>query len=289
MRAKNREINIFNMSLLDILTGMLGAFLFLMVGLVPYYAKVMNSQLITADEKKKFDELKDLLDKGLKGPLSPEEVEKLKNEMERIGAENDKLRADNEKLQDDLDQSKKDLKAKTDEANFWANNSGSLMINSAWDANDADIDIFILEPDGTICGPKKEKLLGKDVFKEGEDSHYVANGAQQRYTYETTSIEFFGSGDYLVFYRVPSNAPPAAYAGLYGWWSFREIAYDSTQVNSGSKWVQGGSMGVSNAAKAKPGALYAWRIFTYNSGSKVVTPRDVTATDKLPNGIQFLH
>jgi hypothetical protein len=37
MRSRNREVNIFNMSLLDILTGMLGAFLFLMLGLVPYY------------------------------------------------------------------------------------------------------------------------------------------------------------------------------------------------------------------------------------------------------------
>lgn len=43
MRAKNREINIFNMSLLDILTGMLGAFLFLMLGLIPYYSRAKNA------------------------------------------------------------------------------------------------------------------------------------------------------------------------------------------------------------------------------------------------------
>lgn len=43
MRARNREVNIFNMSLLDILTGMLGAFLFLMLGLVPYYIKAQHS------------------------------------------------------------------------------------------------------------------------------------------------------------------------------------------------------------------------------------------------------
>jgi hypothetical protein len=42
MRARNREVNIFNMSLLDILTGMLGAFLFLMLGLVPYYTRAKN-------------------------------------------------------------------------------------------------------------------------------------------------------------------------------------------------------------------------------------------------------
>lgn len=43
MRGRSREVNIFNMSLLDILTGMLGAFLFLMLGLVPYYTKAKNS------------------------------------------------------------------------------------------------------------------------------------------------------------------------------------------------------------------------------------------------------
>jgi hypothetical protein len=44
MRARSREVNIFNMSLLDILTGMLGAFLFLMLGLVPYYNKAQNQK-----------------------------------------------------------------------------------------------------------------------------------------------------------------------------------------------------------------------------------------------------
>ena len=44
MRSRNREVNIFNMSLLDILTGMMGAFLFLMLGMVPYYSKVKSEE-----------------------------------------------------------------------------------------------------------------------------------------------------------------------------------------------------------------------------------------------------
>src|SRR5919202_5362311 len=39
MKPRNREVNIFNMSLLDILCGALGAFCFLMLALFPYYAK----------------------------------------------------------------------------------------------------------------------------------------------------------------------------------------------------------------------------------------------------------
>src|SRR5882724_12901416 len=37
MKPRNREINIFNMSLLDVLCGALGAFCFMMLVLFPYY------------------------------------------------------------------------------------------------------------------------------------------------------------------------------------------------------------------------------------------------------------
>src|SRR4051812_13678652 len=44
MRARPREINIFNMSLLDILCGALGAFCFMMLVALPYYSTGSNAQ-----------------------------------------------------------------------------------------------------------------------------------------------------------------------------------------------------------------------------------------------------
>lgn len=44
MRRPNREVNIFNMSLLDILCGALGAFCFMMLSLFPDHAKVKDLQ-----------------------------------------------------------------------------------------------------------------------------------------------------------------------------------------------------------------------------------------------------
>lgn len=44
MRPRNREVNIFNMSLLDILCGALGAFCFLMLALFPDHAKARQLQ-----------------------------------------------------------------------------------------------------------------------------------------------------------------------------------------------------------------------------------------------------
>jgi hypothetical protein len=37
MRTRTREVQIFNMSLIDILCGALGAFCFMMLVLLPYY------------------------------------------------------------------------------------------------------------------------------------------------------------------------------------------------------------------------------------------------------------
>jgi len=42
MKPRNREVNIFNMSVLDLLTGALGAFCFLTLALFPYYFKARN-------------------------------------------------------------------------------------------------------------------------------------------------------------------------------------------------------------------------------------------------------
>jgi len=44
MKSRNREINIFNMSLLDILSGALGAFCFLTLVLFPYYKPNQQQQ-----------------------------------------------------------------------------------------------------------------------------------------------------------------------------------------------------------------------------------------------------
>jgi hypothetical protein len=43
MKPRNREINIFNMSLLDILCGALGAFCFMMLTLFPFYTRAKSS------------------------------------------------------------------------------------------------------------------------------------------------------------------------------------------------------------------------------------------------------
>ena len=49
MKRQNREVNIFNMSLLDILCGALGAFCFLMLALLPHAVAARSLRRVRAD------------------------------------------------------------------------------------------------------------------------------------------------------------------------------------------------------------------------------------------------
>jgi hypothetical protein len=57
MRRRNREINIFNLSMLDVISGAMAAFLILVVVLMPYYRKEhIDYQAIIAQLRQQLDE-----------------------------------------------------------------------------------------------------------------------------------------------------------------------------------------------------------------------------------------
>lgn len=102
MKPRNREINIFNMSLLDILCGALGAFCFLMLVLFPFYsqdkgaAKPPDIPPPPASDPKSLEEalnrvhqLEDLL-------------KKFQDYASQAGAQNKRADAENRQLQNDL-------------------------------------------------------------------------------------------------------------------------------------------------------------------------------------------
>lgn len=93
MRTKNREINIFNMSLLDILTGALGAFMFMMLSFVPYYNIVMQQQLQEDPNKEKIEksELDDLKKQKKKVEELQEEIQQLEKEKKALQEKIDEL------------------------------------------------------------------------------------------------------------------------------------------------------------------------------------------------------
>ena len=77
MKARNREVNIFNMSLLDILCGALGAFCFMMLALFPYWRPAgASAKDVEQQYESALKELQALRDQLAKLPGHPEELVK---------------------------------------------------------------------------------------------------------------------------------------------------------------------------------------------------------------------
>jgi hypothetical protein len=119
MRARRREINIFNMSLLDILCGALGAFCFMMLVLFPYYkpgrggAQLREDQEKTQELMREIEKLRDqLTEPGAAQNLEEllrrlqAQIQSLQGQINQLTAENDKLNETNEKQKRLLSQKK---------------------------------------------------------------------------------------------------------------------------------------------------------------------------------------
>jgi hypothetical protein len=125
MKVRPREINIFNMSLIDILCGALGAFCFMMIVSLPYYKPpgsggLREQQQATNDLFKDIDRLQnsDLSDpkqlEELKKKLQELEaqVKQLQGQVNAYAAENEELKKKNEDLQAANDKKDKTLRQK---------------------------------------------------------------------------------------------------------------------------------------------------------------------------------
>src|SRR5436309_2874806 len=109
MRARAREVNIFNMSLLDILCGALGAFCFMMLVLLPYYKPNQTAQDLRQQEATTDDLLKQL-EKLKQATTDPElaknledlihkleqQVKQLQGEVNQYANENQELKTENQ-------------------------------------------------------------------------------------------------------------------------------------------------------------------------------------------------
>src|SRR6478735_8281284 len=93
MRARPREVNIFNMSLLDILCGALGAFCFMMLVLLPYYkppstsADLRQEQANTDELLRQLEKLKDAAKDSELARQMEELIKKLQQQVQQLQGE----------------------------------------------------------------------------------------------------------------------------------------------------------------------------------------------------------
>lgn len=119
MKPRNREINIFNISMLDVICGAMGTFLLIMIILLPYYKKE------NFDYKKEAENLRRTIE-SYKQQVEEAKREKEKSDQQRREAEKRAERAETEL-------------AKT-----------FMVIYVTWQVSYSDIDLFVVDPDGGV-------------------------------------------------------------------------------------------------------------------------------------------
>src|SRR5947207_4159994 len=193
MRARPREVNIFNMSLLDILCGALGAFCFMMLVALPYY--IVGTPDRARSQQRTQELLKDLdkLRERMSDPAQAEELRRMIDELtaqikqlegqvnqyayekEQLSNENDGLKKQNDELIKQTDQLKKenDQYAATDkkQRRLIAQRKPTAVLVTATD-QDQQVDMY-LEDDLVQEGSDKSANPPFDPAKPWHDSNWV--------------------------------------------------------------------------------------------------------------------
>lgn len=134
MKPRNREINIFNLSMLDVISGAMGAFLIIMVVLLPYYKKD------SVDLQREIQQMQQQLSADQEA--ARQAVAQAEQARQQAEAEAERNRQAAEAAQRQL--------AKT-----------FLVVHILWKTPNQDIDLHVVDPSGAEFYYKQPIIAGR--------------------------------------------------------------------------------------------------------------------------------
>ncbi|MBN9662852.1 MAG: hypothetical protein J0H49_31930 [Acidobacteria bacterium] len=168
MRARNREVNIFNMSLLDILCGALGAFCFLMLVLLPYWKP---SGQRAEDFQKQYDaaarELDSIREK-LKNMPGGADIQAKLNRMQS-------LMQKQQGMINELERRANQYRKQAEEAGDQVSNlkmREPLLVSVRWGTANHNVDVYVRARGKTATGqemPLVDPLKSQSTFFAGDE------------------------------------------------------------------------------------------------------------------------
>ncbi len=191
MKARNREINIFNMSLLDVLCGALGAFCFLMLVLFPFYSQ--DKGTAKAPDVPAGVDPKTLEEAKARIQQLEEVLKKFQEYAEQAGGQNKRLEAENRQLQQDL----KNAQDRNDQLEM----RKPLLAVGRFTVADSDfVQVYVEDDRTTTKGAKGAKVdpskMQESIFNG--DFNVNAEGAGLAYF----MVRDTPTGEYRVFLKI---------------------------------------------------------------------------------------
>jgi regulator of replication initiation timing len=195
MKKKNRDINIFSMSALDLFASAMGAFLLIAVMALPYYLKTDKDLMQKAQELKK-----QLIQRDDEIRLIKQKLKEFQNKNEELKK---KLAKCEEQINKNKELKKKLAKCEKEKNKIKSRNTSMqkklsktfCVINMSWESSKTqDIDMYIKDPNGRTYYFSNRKYSDSDAMFT-VDSKNVKNGAE---VWITPKLE---QGSYKIYYK----------------------------------------------------------------------------------------
>lgn len=144
MKRRNREINIFNLSILDMITGAMGAFLIIMIILLPYYKKE------SIDYQQELQQARVAEEAARTAVQAAQAAQRVAEEATRKAEELTRTaQADAQQNRQRADAATQQL-AKT-----------FLLVHIQWDTKYQDVDLHVVDPGGTEYSYEHKSYPGR--------------------------------------------------------------------------------------------------------------------------------
>lgn len=227
MRRRNREINIFNMSALDLFASALGAFILLFAILMPYYLK--TSKIVIQENIDLKAQLKECQAQisSLQGQVAElqEQVQDLQQQQAACEQQKQRLQAENEQLKQQQSQEQSRLQAleqenaglKRENAGYKARLSQTfLAVVMKWPTAGVDIDLYVKDPAGNVFSFQQQTYQGTPAELSVDTK--IGPGI------EIWELPSASPGEYTVLYDFFKESPAAVPTEVTGTVYFRDGA-----------------------------------------------------------------
>lgn len=259
MKSRNREINVFSLSMVDMISGAMGAFLIIMIILSQYYKSDPNNSKSIAELQQELERAERHLDKiqqYLRGDI---DIEQLLYELEQARHQLRAAQSRMADLQDRLDRASSQidrLNERVDELTKDNNRLASRMpylIGTYFNCPDLDVDIYVQAVTTSEQGKsmprfdpnqEQDRFFGGDLYIDDP----VGPGADLWMTRDVVA------GTELFLYVKLSNPPPsfppcAANTTIYSS-SFADVTLPQVTLTPEKKWQYLGKLTESANGKA---------------------------------------
>jgi hypothetical protein len=204
MKSRSREINIFNMSLLDILCGALGAFCFLMLVLFPFYSQDKGKS--QAPEVPPGVDPKNLEEARARIKQLEDTLKKFQDYAAQLDAQNKQLEAKNGQMQQRIDELEKRLANASEKVSQYEFRNPFVAIMEMNVPKDDEIELYISDSRASEKKhtPEPDLSTRQGYFWNGDAAATLPGGGSGYFM-----IRDGPPGEYKVFLKVMKHNPAA--------------------------------------------------------------------------------